>query len=299
MKSFTRILALLFTLSVMSVLQPAYAAGKKTINIGWTSWSDAEFVTKLARDLIESHYDYNVKLTMADVGIQYQGVKKGDLDAMLMAWLPDTHRDYWNKVRGDVYDLGPLYTGAKLGWVVPDYIPKSELNSITDLKKSSVASKLGDKVIGIDPGAGLMRLSNKAMKDYGLSNYTLVQSSGAAMTAQLARAERQKQWIVVTGWTPHWMFGKWHLRFLKDPKGVLGGPQHIDAIVRSGFTQDYPKVAAFLTRMYIPLNELQAGMYKAQQYQQQNKDNPYEMAVQDYIKEHPARIKYWLTGQIK
>lgn len=299
MKRLARNLAILLTVSIMGLFSPAYAAGTKTINIGWTSWSDAEFVTKLARDLIESHYGYNVKLTMADVGIQYQGVKKGDLDAMLMAWLPDTHRDYWDKVRDKVYDLGPLYTGAKLGWVVPDYIPKSELNSIEDLKKSNVASKLGDKVTGIDPGAGLMRLSAKALKDYGLDNYQLVQSSGAAMTAQLTRAERSKQWIVVTGWTPHWMFGKWKLRFLQDPKGVLGGPQHIDAVVREGFTQDYPKVAAFLTRMYIPLNELQAGMFQAQQYQKQNKDNPYELAVKDYIKNHPDRVNYWLTGKIK
>lgn len=299
MKRLARILATLLFVTLMGSLSPAYAAGKKTIKIGWTSWSDAEFVTKLAKDLIQSHYGYDVKLVMADVGIQYQGVKKGDLDAMLMAWLPDTHRDYFNKVRDNVYDLGPLYTGAKLGWVVPDYIPKSELNSIEDLKKSSVADKLGDKITGIDPGAGLMRLSGKAIKDYGLSNYQLIQSSGAAMTAQLARAERSKQWIVVTGWTPHWMFGKWKLRFLQDPKGVLGGPQHIDALVRSGFTQDYPEVAAFLARMYVPLKELQAGMFKATEYQNENKDNPYELAIQDYIKNHPARVNYWLTGEMK
>ena len=43
-------------------------------------------------------------------------------------------------------NLGILYTGAKLGWVVPNHIPKSELSSIADLKKSSVSSKLGGKV---------------------------------------------------------------------------------------------------------------------------------------------------------
>ena len=269
----------------------ASAAPQKTITFGWTAWSDAEFVTKLAQDLIHKHYGYEVKLTLADIGIQYAGVAKGSLDGMLMSWLPDTHRAYWQKVGTQVWDLGPLYTGAKLGWVVPDYIPKSQLDSIEDLKKAAVHSKLNGRIQGIDPGAGLMQLSDKAIKEYDLSHYDLVSASGAAMTAALARAERQHKWIVVTGWTPHWMFGRWKLRFLKDPKGVLGGPQHIDVVVRNGFTQDFPRVSDFLARMYIPLDQLQAAMYEAQK-------TSYAEAVGAYEKAHPCRIHYWYTGKL-
>jgi len=269
----------------------AHAAKRNTINFGWTAWSDAEFVTRLAKDLIQTHYGYHVKLTLADIGIQYEGVAKGSLDGMLMAWLPDTHRDYWKKVGTRVWDLGPLYTGAKLGWVVPDYIPKSQLDSIADLNKASVRANLDGRIQGIDPGAGLMQLSGKAVKAYGLSHYKLVSASGAAMTAVLARAEKQHKWVVVTGWTPHWMFGRWKLRFLKDPKGVLGGPQHIDAVVREGFTQDYPQVADFLARMYIPLDQLQDAMYRAQK-------TSYKQAISEYEHDHACRIHYWYTGNV-
>ncbi len=260
------------------------------IRIGWTAWSDAEIVTKLAKRLLERRMGYRVKLTMADIGIQYQGVSSGDLDVMLMAWLPVTHHNYWIKVANKVVNLGPLYTRARLGWVVPDYIPKSELDSIPDLEKPEVRKKIGSKIQGIDPGSGLMQASEKALKAYHLGNITLVSASGAAMTAALGRAIQRKDWIVVTGWSPHWMFAKWKLRYLKDPKRALGGRERIHALVRKGFYQDYPpEVTEFFTRLFLPLDQLEAAMLEA------SKTTP-DKAVSDYIKQHPKRVHYWVTG---
>src|SRR5699024_10134477 len=115
----------------------------------------------------------------------------------------------WKRYKDRVTDLGPVFKGAKLGWVVPDYIPKDKLESIKDLKNSDVQKKLNGIIQGIDPGAGIMRLSKKTVKEYGLDNYKVRSASGPAMTAALGRAIDKKQWIVVTGWTPHWMFGRW------------------------------------------------------------------------------------------
>src|SRR5687767_8539437 len=159
----------------------AAAQVEKKVNIGWTAWSDAEAVTKLAQRILEDRLGYKVELTMADIGIQYQGIADGKLDAMLMSWQPLTHKPYLDRVGQKVVDLGPMYTGAKLGWVVPTYVPESELKSIEDLKKPEVKKKLGSKIQGIDPGAGLMQASEKALKEYGLSDYQLVSASDAAM----------------------------------------------------------------------------------------------------------------------
>ncbi|GAB3675223.1 glycine betaine ABC transporter substrate-binding protein [Salinisphaera aquimarina] len=279
----TAALAVGVTLGSMGCAQ----AADDTIEFGWTAWSDAEFVTKLAKTLIEDHTDYKVKLTLSAIGVQYQGVANGDLDGMLMAWLPDTHADYWERVKDDVVDLGTLYDGARLGWAVPDYIPEDELSSIEDLKKPAVVEMLGGKIQGIDPGAGLMQLSEKAMDTYDLNDdYRLVSASGAAMTAALARAEKRHEPIVVTGWTPHWMFGRWNLRFLDDPDGTLGEAQHVDVVVRKGFEDDYPDVAKFLSNMHIPLEGLQASMDEAQK-------TSYDDAIKNWIDAHPDTIKEW------
>ena len=266
-------------------------AADKTVKIGWTAWSDAEFVTKLAKRILEDRMDYEVELLQTDIAPQYQGLSTGSLDVMLMSWQPGTHADYIEKVGTDVVTLGILYTHARLGWAVPSYIPEDMVGSIDDLKKEEVNDKLDGTITGIDPGAGLTRLSKQVIEDYGLDDYELQISSGAGMTAALERAVRRDDWIVVTAWSPHWMFGAYDLRYLEDPQGVLGSYERVVALSRKGFYQDDIDAASFISRMQIPIDDLQAAMYDAQ-------ENSYEEAVTNYIDNNPERIDYWVTGKI-
>ncbi|MDR0253165.1 MAG: glycine betaine ABC transporter substrate-binding protein [Brucellaceae bacterium] len=265
----------------------ALAADAKVVKIGWAPWSDAEFVTKLAAKLIQDNLDQKVELVQTDVAPLYQGVSRGDLDAMMMAWLPATHADYYKRVEGKVEDLGPLYEGAKLGWVVPAYVPESDIKSIEDLKKAEIHEKLKGQIQGIDPGAGLTRLSEEAVKKYGL-NYKLQISSEAAMLTTVDRATRSDGWFVATAWSPHWMFGKYKLRYLDDPEGALGAAEHVNALARKGFKEDNPKVASLLEKMNIPLADLEKAMFEAQ-------ETSYDKAVDKYIADNPDRIKEWLA----
>ncbi|NVD42736.1 glycine betaine ABC transporter substrate-binding protein [Ensifer sp. HO-A22] len=277
-------------LAAMLVAGPAgasFAKEAKPVKIGWAAWSDAEFVTKLAAKIIKDELGREVELVQTDVAPLYQGVSRGDLDAMMMAWLPQTHADYYGKVKDKVETLGTVYEGAKLGWVVPAYIPESELNSIEDLQKPEIRQKLGSTVQGIDPGAGLTRLSEKALKDYGLEDYKLQISSEAGMLTSVDRAVRTEKWFVATSWSPHWMFGKYELRYIADPKSSLGEAEHVDVLARQGFKQDNPEVAAFLTRMKLPIGDLEAAMFEAQQ-------TSYDAAVEKYIADHPDQVKVWI-----
>lgn len=268
----------------------APASASETIRLGWTAWSDAEFLTKLAAKVLEDRLGEDVELIQTDIAPQYQGVAKGDIDAMLMAWLPATHADYMAKVGPDVVNLSLIYGNATLGWVVPNYIPEDQLSSIEDLKKEDVRDKLDGKIQGIDPGAGLMRMSLEAIEDYGL-DYDLISASGAAMTAALDRAIKRNEWIVVTGWRPHWKFGKYELRYLEDPKGILGAAERVHVIARKGFYQENTDAAMMLSRFSMPLSELEASLAVAQ-------ESSYEEAVDAYIKAHPNRVTYWVTGEI-
>lgn len=88
-------------------------------------------------------------------------------------------------------------------------------------------------MVGIDAGAGVMIKTDEAIKQYG-PDYKLVASSGKGMIAELTRAENEKKPVVVTGWIPHWMFAKWKLKFLDDPKKVYGDTEHVDIVANSG-----------------------------------------------------------------
>ena len=75
--------------------------------------------------------------------------------------------------------------------------------------EATTVDKFQGRIIGIEPGAGLMSASEEAIKEYGLSEYTLMDGSSATMTAALAEAIANEEWVIVTGWTPHWKFAAW------------------------------------------------------------------------------------------
>ncbi|MEH6693142.1 MAG: glycine betaine ABC transporter substrate-binding protein [Pseudorhizobium pelagicum] len=270
-----------------SVATTALAQDATPVKIGWSAWSDAEFATKLAAKLIEDELGQDVELVQTDVAPLYQGVSRGDLDLMMMAWLPQTHADYYARVKDDVETIGTVYDGAKLGWIVPNYIPEDMISSIEDLSKDEVKEKLDSTIQGIDPGAGLTRLSQQAVKDYGLDDYNLQISSEAGMLTTVDRAMRSEDWFVATSWSPHWMFGKYDVRYIEDPKKSLGEAEHVDILARKGFQEDRPEVAAFLSRMKLPISDLEAGMFNAQ-------ETSYEEAVAQYIEDHPDQVDAWV-----
>jgi glycine betaine/proline transport system substrate-binding protein len=292
LKKVTRALSGMLAAAVLTLpiiaTSPAQAADDKPVRIGWTAWSDAEAVTNIAKQVLEQRLGYKVELVMTDIGLQYQGVAKGSLDVMLMAWLPITHSGYWQKLSGDLVNLGTIYDNTKLGWAVPAYIPESEVKTIDDLKKPEVQKKLNGQIQGIDPGAGLMKASETTIKAYGLNNYQLLSASDSAMVAALDRAIKRNEWIVVTTWTPHWMFSRYKLRYLADPKQSLGSAESVHALSRKGFDHDFPKAAAFLKNFKIPLADLEGIMLRA-------KDSSYEKEAAAYIKSHPEMVDKWLA----
>ena len=269
---------------------PGTASARPTLRLGWSPWADAEVVSLIAQSVIQQAYDVKVERVLADIGIQYASLARGDLDLMLMAWLPLTHRDYYRRVRERVVDFGSMYSG-RLGWVVPEYVPASELSAIPDLRDPSLADRFENRVQGIDPGSGLNQASAQALKIYRLNDMELVSSSSAAMTAVLDQAIRQQRWVIVTSWTPHWMFARYRLRFLQDPERVFGGIEWIHALGRPQLDLEMQGVAGFLTRFHLPDQEISDLLLQAN-------DRTAEAAVDDYIASHQERIRYWITGEI-
>ncbi|MBF7082350.1 glycine/betaine ABC transporter [Desulfallas sp. Bu1-1] len=143
------------------------------------------------------------------------------------------------------------------------------------------------KIVGIEPGAGIMKATEKAIEDYNL-DFELQESSSAAMAASLKKAIDAKEWIVVTGWTPHWKFAKWDLKYLEDPKGVYGGEEHIATIARKGLKEDNPVAYEMLDNFYWAPADMEAVMLDIQ-----NGMTPDE-AAQKWIKENQDKVNEWI-----
>ena len=61
-------------------------------------------------------------------------------------------------------------------------------------------------------------------------------------------------------------------------------------LARKGFKKADPKVAAFVSRIKIPLGTLEKVMYNAEQ-------TSYQKAAAKFIKDHPKMVNYWITGK--
>ena len=260
---------------------------EKKITLAYVAWDSEIASTHVVKRVLEDRLGYQVEMMQVDAGPMWAGVSDGSADAMVAAWLPTTHQSYYESFEGQFVDLGPNMEGTKIGLVVPAYW---DARSIEDLKKPEYADAVGRQIIGIEPGAGVMMTTEAAMDAYGLTDWTLVESSSAAMASELLKAYQGERPIIVTGWTPHWKFAKMELKYLGDPMGVYGGDERIHTIVRKGLEQDHPDAYQFLDRFYWTPDDMAQVMVDIQEGM-----DP-EEAARKWIEANGDKVDAWVEG---
>lgn len=258
----------------------------KRISLGVVSgWAEGEAMTLVAQEAL-NRAGYHVVLQKAAPNLLFASMDNGDTDAYMDVWLPKTHGDKvarFSKIRS----TGIIYEGALLGLVVPDYVT---INSIDELNKHK--NQFGGRMIGIERGSGIAAATDRVLKEYNL-DYVQLNSSTVAMISELQKAVREKRWIIVTGWKPHWMFARFDLKFLKDPKQVYGEAERIEAYVREGLDKEFPEVYGFFQQISFDdetMSDLLAKMEESK--------NQKETAKQ-WVDEHQDLVNTWFRKQKK
>jgi glycine betaine/proline transport system substrate-binding protein len=227
---------------------------------------------------------YDVALKVVAVGPLYQGIADDRVDVTVSSWMPTSHASYWDTYGDSIDAIGTNLEGAKIGLVVPSYVT---IDSIDEM--NSVADKFDGKITGIEPGAGVMERTEEAMEEYDL-DYTLLASSCSAMAAQLTRAYADGDWIVVTGWTPHWMFVRFDLKYLEDPKGIYGAEEHLETLARTGFKEEDPEAYAILERFHWTIDDMESVIFAVED------GATAEDAAQAWVDANPETVNYWING---
>jgi glycine betaine/proline transport system substrate-binding protein len=155
---------------------------------------------------------------------------------------------------------------------------------------ASVGESVDYKITGIDPGAGIMKATAAAIEDYELTDWELIEGSGAAMTASLQKAYNKEEPIIITGWTPHWMFSKYDLKYLEDPKGTYGEAENIHSIARNGLAEDLPGVHKVLDQFNWTPDEMGVVMSSI------TDGTKPEDAAAAWIEENADKVAEWTEG---
>lgn len=108
----------------------AASGNGESVNLVYVAWETEIASTTVVGKILEQH-GFDVTLSQVEVGPMFASVANGSADAMVAAWLPSTHVEFYNTYKNDIVDLGANLKGTQNGLVVPDYV---EIDSIEDLQ---------------------------------------------------------------------------------------------------------------------------------------------------------------------
>lgn len=176
------------------------------------------------------------------------------------------------------------------------------------------AQAVDSKIVGIEPGAGIMINTEKAVEQYGLdeAGWSLQESSSAAMLAELQGAYENEEPFIVTVWEPHAAFSISDIRKLEDPKNIYNNPDMtreflqeyapewadaevasdvIATVVYEGFAEDAPAAHELCQNFSVPPSTQSDWIYR---YSVEEVEA--EQVASDYIESNSETIEEWLPA---
>ncbi|MEU6808692.1 ABC transporter permease/substrate binding protein [Streptomyces sp. NPDC046831] len=259
------------------------AEAERALNVAWFPWDEDIAVTHLWKRVLERR-GYRLNLKQMDVGPVYTGLASGDIDVNFDAWLPYAQKNYWDRNKDRIRDLGTWYRPTSLEIAVPSYV--KDVKSLEDLKGKSAL--FDGRIIGIEPGTGEMNLlKDKVLPGYGLDEeYEVVDGSTPAMLAELKRAYAQRKPVAVVLWSPHWAYSEYDLTKLADGRKLFGEGNTIRTVSSLKFPEQYPRLTEWIKNFRMSEDELGSLESEINKRGQGHE----EEAVDAWLKRHPDMI---------
>lgn len=154
----------------------------------------------------------------------------------------------------------------------------------------NVSEALDYTITGIEPGTGTTAVAQNAIDSYGsLEGWELETSSTAGMLTQLGEAIENEEPIIVNGWSPHYKFVQYDLKFLEDPQDALGVEEDIHTITRLGLDEEMPNAYQILDAFEWEAEDMETVMYEAQ-------ESSIEEAAMSWVEDNQDQVDSWLEG---
>ncbi len=279
------IIGLILTFGSEGAYESTLATGsddRPPVTLSYVAWDTEIASTHVLGEVLEEE-GFNVELVQLDPAIMFSSVATGEVDASVSVWAPSTHAAYLERYGDQFENLGVHTPGAITGMVVPEYMDVDSIEDLTD--------EAGQEIIGIEPGAGVVEQTNAAIEHYdNLSDWTLQTSSTGAMLTAFGQAIQNEEEVVITGWSPHWIFLEYDVKYLEDPDGVYGEGEELEAIVREGFQEDNPIAYDIIDSFHWDASDMEQVMLYIQD------DMSPRAAAEKWVEENPELVAEWTEG---
>lgn len=159
-------------------------------------------------------------------------------------------------------------------------------------EQQSISEEMDYTITGLEPGAGQTELNEQAIADYeSLAGWKQETSSTGAMLSALDTAIKNEEPIMITAWSPHYMFSKWDLKYVEDPKGIFGEEQSAVTIVRKDLKEDAPNAYEILDRFNFEVPEIEAALHRANEEELEISE-----VAQLWVDENQEAVATWTEG---
>jgi len=194
---------------------------------------------------------------------------------------------------GKVEKVAANIQGATSGLVVPRYVYEAGVETVADLDEHR--ERFGGQIQGIEAGTGINTAIREAIDNdrAGLGDWTLRDSSTAAMLAQAEQQMRSQEWVTFVGWEPHWMNVSFDLVYLKDADGagVADIESTVWTVVPASLKGEDPELHRFMSQ-YVVDTEDQNEWVHGYSYE----DLPAEEVAAEWIAANTDTVATWLDG---
>jgi glycine betaine/proline transport system substrate-binding protein len=266
----------------------------KQVRFSDVGWTDITATTAAAAVVLDA-LGYEPTETVLSVPVTYASLKNKDIDVFLGNWMPTMEGDIAPyREDGSVETTGKNLSGAKYTLAVNKAAADGGITSFADIAQHK--DQLNGKIYGIEPGNDGNRLIQDMIDSdaFGLKGFEVVESSEQGMLAQVARADRKKEWVVFLGWEPHPMNANFAMTYLSGGDEYFGpnyGGAEVFTNVRKGYVAECPNAGKFVSNLQFTLvmeNEIMAAILD-------DGLDP-KKAAAAWLKKHPDVPTAWISG---
>lgn len=229
----------------------------KYVKIAHREYDDSIIQFEVFKELVRRKLGYSAEGIQVPASELFKAVAEGNVDGTFAPWLPVSGEGFLKKFGNDLEDMGPNMHGCRYGLIVPKYV---NIDSIEQMKHHG--SEFGNRIYSIERKTFIGAMAADIVKKYGLESFTVDFGNEDSMLAALDKCYKSKQWIAITGWQPHWKFGAYELKFLEDPREIMGKEEYTGTLVRKGLAAEDPKLYSLFRGYKLEVEMLNAALSK-------------------------------------
>ncbi|HSK40898.1 MAG TPA: choline ABC transporter substrate-binding protein [Arenibaculum sp.] len=284
-------------LGAMASSQAVLAADAEecgTVRMSDPGWTDITTTNAVAGVVLDA-LGYRQQVENISVPITFQALRNSQIDVFLGNWMPAQSSFIEPLLEDQAAEvIRANLENAKFTLAVPTYVAEAGVRDFADLDE--FADRFGSEIYGIEPGApaneNIQRMIDAG--DFGLGDWSLVESSEQGMLSQVIRKARSEEWIVFLAWEPHPMNETVDITYLSGGDEYFGpnfGGTTVRTLARTGFTSECPNLGRLFGQLTFTVgmeNEIMQAIVD-------DGADP-EQAATAYLEANPEVLNDWLAG---